>query len=1156
MRITSQSEWMKSQKHADIMSPDGHFEVVQTENECSLFFSLGTDHVFYVTREVQATTTGWTKTALSEGLSSHFNGAAVKAKAFAISQNAASGKYDLALIVTVGSADHLFISQGNSNADDADWADGVQWTWLPFDDGDRNQPRRDIKIADVYLMNVPVVGSTCVVDIEEAQANTTLDRYFVTPTKAHVWNKHLLPIDLTAGTIQSVLGRRDRDRAPGIYTYGQLEGKTQLIYAPIFNFFKPQTSPIPARLALPRGTSSIASAVNAGGYSNLFVSHAEGLSVFPHDLQTDDSQPVPCVLSPLVSGATRLSASTIGSLTSVWGCNSQGELVYMTCPSGSEASAGAWTPPVILVASIEQYACYTGRDTQSHTLYAHVSGNNMIELSQDPVTTDWRQRNITLPSPELEKVTEFDSYVTRLEIADDNDTLLPDVKVNLTSVSPVPVFINDVYHILSPGNAIRIASDVHGSINIVQPTTSMAAVCYSVALESSAGSKLTINPSDKVMQKINAVQSGGDLGQVQIEQPGGGGRPLVGDDVSPRDMDAVAAALKQFGEIYQKLNKDGTPTSSIQANGANDGRVLAISPTSGAGLTPASLPQYSTEKSLTVKVGDFFRMLKQKFTNFAMKIVDGVHHVFTTIGDSVYRAVLDCVSAVAHAAEWVLDKIKVAFDDLVSWLGFAFNWQDIVRTHNVLKNVIVQYVYKGLDEVDVIREKIIDSFNDLEIKINTWADITDPGETNGMFSKARSRLDPGSNTPQAQWAINHVKNHVKQADMTITEVAVSGIEQLLQDLKNLVGEEVQAFRDMFKQIEEHVIKPWSELTPVQAAKKLLAIAGDLLIKSGRNVIATVVDILRHVARTVVGMLDAPIRIPILSKLYKDISGNELSVLDLVCLALAVPATVLYKAIAGKAPFPDNPGTAALAEAQNWQGIQEVVGRYQPADIEPHVSVRLASLARSSTTELSTEKDTEVRIKDIQPTWSPLQVLRVIARFCNMAVTWLNCVVHPVQVALKATKEENLPIWLLVLPAVNTVVGQIQPIIDAIQRPAEWQVIYQDFVVTLVILKAIAGPFLGRFDIYKESEPYVDGLIQGALLPPHIGGLVAHHSKKSDYVQLGAQLSARIGALAHVVAMMRKVGAPEDVIAESANLAMNVVGGSLLCANAVMIIKGE
>jgi hypothetical protein len=583
--------------------------------------------------------------------------------------------------------------------------------------------------------------------------------------------------------------------------------------------------------------------------------------------------------------------------------------------------------------------------------------------------------------------------------------------------------------------------------------------------------------------------------------------------------------------------------------------VLSVNSTgSGRLATETTTAAARDGDSLLVKVGDFFRMLKQKFTDFVVKVVDGVYHVFTTIGNAIYRAVLDCVSAVAHAVEWIMEKIKVVFDDIVSWLGFVFSWKDIVRTHNVLKNVIKQYVVKSLNEIDVIREKVVDTFNELESKVNAWADITDPGETNGAFSKGRVRLDPGSNTPQAQWALNHVKNNVQNADMSITEVAFAGIEQLLQDLVTLATAEEQTIRDMIKQIQDQIVKPWDTLTPIQVAKKLLAITSDLILKTGRNIAATLLDVLKHVATTVVQMLDAPIRIPILSKLYKDISGNELSILDVVCLVLAVPSTVLYKAVAGKAPFPENSGTSALTEATSWHGLQEVMDSYGGSNGQPDHTVRgMARVAKFSDAPPSHDHAGEVRVMAVE-SWSPYRVLRVIGRFCNMAAAWMACVFNPFNVAKKNLEEK--PSWLTAMSALTTIVGQIQPIIDAFQRPTEWQMILQDIIIGTIVVKAVGDVVLSSSARYKKAKPVLDGVVQLTLLAPHIGGIVAHHSNESDYVQLGAQLSARIGGICQVAATSPNVPKPEDIIASAANVAMMFISGVLLLTNGVMIIEGK
>jgi hypothetical protein len=59
MQLFGISELMKNQKHASVMSPDTNFAVLQTADGDSIFFSTGTDHVLYVTREVRQSQTGW-----------------------------------------------------------------------------------------------------------------------------------------------------------------------------------------------------------------------------------------------------------------------------------------------------------------------------------------------------------------------------------------------------------------------------------------------------------------------------------------------------------------------------------------------------------------------------------------------------------------------------------------------------------------------------------------------------------------------------------------------------------------------------------------------------------------------------------------------------------------------------------------------------------------------------------------------------------------------------------------------------------------------------------------------------------------------------------------------------------------------------------------
>ena len=69
MQINFESELMENQKQAVVMSPGLAFEVLQSQDGDSLFFSIGTDNIFYLTREVTESSTGWNMIDLSSALS-------------------------------------------------------------------------------------------------------------------------------------------------------------------------------------------------------------------------------------------------------------------------------------------------------------------------------------------------------------------------------------------------------------------------------------------------------------------------------------------------------------------------------------------------------------------------------------------------------------------------------------------------------------------------------------------------------------------------------------------------------------------------------------------------------------------------------------------------------------------------------------------------------------------------------------------------------------------------------------------------------------------------------------------------------------------------------------------------------------------------------
>lgn len=601
------------------MAPDIAFEVIQATTGEALFFSIGTDHVFYVTREVSATATGWNRVDLSSTLSSQHGGAAIAAKSFAITQKSQTQAFDIALVVTITGADYLYLSLGNSSAPTA-WDGGITWTSVPFD-ATGITPPTPLIIADVYLMQIPSGSSSvenCFVDIIRTPADPLqeLDRYYISPNSSPHWNRHTLAIDLSSGSIQSCLGNRTTDYVPGIYTFGSISGVQELIFAPQYNAFRPTVPPTAARLTLPGGATAIASALNSSGFTNLFVAAPSGLYLFTPSNQNDMAQPLQVINSSVFSGVSILSALTDGSRTAVWGINTQAELYYISCPAGSEANPGSWSTPAPICQGAENFAFYLNSQAPSNVLFAHLnSGEQLLQLSQDPVTGCWSQRSILIPATATDDIVQYYSFTTHIQVTDANGVSAPNTPVLLSTATPVSVYVNNVYYVLSPAAVVEVTADATGIVTVVQETQTLQGACFRVTLTASPSTFVDVNPMSNAFQTLSTIKSASNLSSVQITTASGTTKPLLPSSVSTDDLNAAAAAISQLVQLSTTLPSNGstqtTPTPAVTMT-----RLQAASIT-GFSISGGDLVKWLTDAWNEV-------------SNFIVQEVNGTFCVFVT----------------------------------------------------------------------------------------------------------------------------------------------------------------------------------------------------------------------------------------------------------------------------------------------------------------------------------------------------------------------------------------------------------------------------------------------------------------------------------------------------------------------------------------------
>ncbi|MEV2268379.1 hypothetical protein [Nonomuraea africana] len=959
MKISFESELMENHKAAVVMVPDQAFEVLQSQDGDALFFSIGTDNVCYLTREVTETPTGWNRIDLSSALSAHYGGAPVTAKAFAVTQNAQTLAIDLALAVTVNGADALYLSLGNANTDAA-WADGVTWTAVPFDAGTAPDP---LVIADVNIMNIPASGGSgavenIFVDVLRRSDDPLrlLDRYYITPGNSPQWRLHKLAADLAAGSIVNCLGQRPNDprpdvHIPGIYTFGTISGEPQLLFTPQYNYVQPTHAPTPARLTPPSGTSAIASALNGSGVTNLFVAAADGLYLFAPDNQHDLATPVQIVTDDLFAGATTLAAATDANRTAVWGLGPQGTLCYVSCPAGSEADPTAWSTPVPLLPSVEQFAFFLNIGAGNNVLFADVDGQDLVQLTQDPVTTDWLQRSILLPATDPDDVIVYNSFTTHVAVTDDSGLAAPNTAVAVTATSPVSVYLNDVYHLLSPTVPVNTSTDATGVLTVVQETQSLAAVCFHIVLTDTPDVAADVHPMSKATATLAAVQTGDDLRAVVVTNADGTQQPLVPSSVATADSDAAAQAIVQFMNVNAGLPQDGSRQrsgdSAIHVARADAmPQVWGIS-FAGGGLTyhegadavahlaPRAVGEapLGIGSDIAVAMGDFFSWLKHCFEDvekFVVQEVEGIYHFVATIAGEVYDVLLDCVAAVVHAVEFIFNKIKVFFEDLIKWLGFLFAWSDIVRTHNVLKNIFTRYLAKCIDGLGDAETQVQNTFIQLQGYVNAWAGLPNDipaslGGTSRSSAMAAATPVPGQDSPQSNWGLHQLKSNAANGTTTAqpNQGVTGDVTATLQPLVDALSREKDILELAFHSFKSNVIDKIDQLSFTQLLEQAIAIITDALLQSIENVLVAAINVLAELVEGCMEILNATIEIPVLSWLYRKVSGNDLSLLDAACLVAAIPVTIGYKLIADAAPFPDNATTTALIDAPDFATIQRI-----------------------------------------------------------------------------------------------------------------------------------------------------------------------------------------------------------------------------------------
>ena len=327
-------------------------------------------------------------------------------------------------------------------------------------------------------------------------------------------------------------------------------------------------------------------------------------------------------------------------------------------------------------------------------------------------------------------------------------------------------------------------------------------------------------------------------------------------------------------------------------------------------------------------IGDFLKALVGKFVDavldFAKLIVDGTKAVFKFVMKGVQYVFEKAVTVVQDAFDMlelilaaVYDTVVDFFERTFEWIGFLFDWPDILRTRTAIAHIIDQtFVFlegagPGLRrKIDPVfpeaRKKITDAFNLAIAKFDSAASLE-------FFAKDNDHHNPklayaaGNNVVS-----NALMNNCQQAKptrstlaaMELTTVNTRALDDALGDWAARAKQKpafgnTETFFESSSSADGFFEK---------GMKALLETLRDLILAAvdgAQAAIDALLDKLTELATQLRKAAKYTYTIPLVSELYEKIASAPLTALDLAALMAAIPATIFYKAVYGAAPFPSD-----------------------------------------------------------------------------------------------------------------------------------------------------------------------------------------------------------------------------------------------------------
>lgn len=642
----------------------------------------------------------------------------------------------------------------------------------------------------------------------------------------------------------------------------------------------------------------------------------------------DQPQPVQTLLNP-APGPTGIAQIAVGldatsnyilfatdiAAQSLWILRQSGPGAFATWVSLGDV-LGAMACPLSMSAGPEVYAV------------SIATGINIVHYAQS-LTNDptqpygmWYTNAIAGPVPSTTAPANLPTYTAEITFQDENQSAVPVPLVNITADRATAIIVDGISYNIDQNTPAQLSPGATGQLSIAMPAANLSAPVLTVEI-TSANVTVPVTSDQQMHSRLAGNDPTFPVTAATLTSAG-----LIDSSYSSDEAGQITSAITTAAGQMGAMATNTLSTHPVQhwsLTFAQEGQPVRFQIVS-AEEAQSHAALGSTLSGIWGDICHFFKKVAQKLVSVAVKIADDVLNLAVTIGDFVWNGVLKTVQDAAGLLEVIFAKVAAGVTDAydavkkaIDWLKMLFNWTDITNTQKVLASVINSSLTNLINSLGPDAEAwVTNEAAAFEGRVNSffqnWRTQVD-----GLFGAGNSLNNYCGNTlggtsysnsySQNAAQCNYVKNKVPK-NTQVTDGAApnapASFTNLLSSITAKLGADfTTAYQQLVSLLKQQSANPKSFLnTAIDDLIDALQVLTDFLINVARDLVIALMQCAADALVTLQDALNYVIDIPFLSWLFKNVidSGQDLTLLNLATLIIAVPATILYKLAFDQAPF--------------------------------------------------------------------------------------------------------------------------------------------------------------------------------------------------------------------------------------------------------------